>query len=88
MLIWPFALPHCRCLERVLSVQHVAFKGGSSAELASAEEQWRVAAIVAEADHEGYWELASRDGNRKAHYTGWLLAGEGMGVFLSSGWLE
>ncbi len=51
-------------------MQHVAFQSGLDPALASSEEQQRVRAIVAEADQEGYWFLASRDGNRKAHYTG------------------
>ena len=47
-------------------------QGGVSGEEASREEQARVAGIVAEADHPQYWVLASRDGNRVAHYTGRL----------------
>lgn len=58
----------------MLTVQHVAFQGGASTEPAGAAEQARVAAIVAEAEGESYWVLASRDGNRKAHYTGgWVV---------------
>jgi hypothetical protein len=36
----------------------------------SAEEQQRVAGIIAEADDPGYWFHASRDGSREAHYRG------------------
>lgn len=32
------------------------------------EERARVEAVVRAADEPGYWELASRDGNREAHY--------------------
>lgn len=51
-------------------VQQVAFKSGFSLENESQEEADRVAQIVGEADDENYWVLASKDGNRKSHYTG------------------
>ena len=61
----------CRCLERVVSAHSVPFAGGDDGGAAPAEaEQRRVAAILGEAEEEGYWFRASADGNREAHYRG------------------
>jgi hypothetical protein len=54
---------------------------------AAPEEQQRVEGIVAEADAEGYWFHASRDGSREAHYRwarGALAALRGFGALPAS----
>lgn len=59
-----------RCQEKLICVHNTPFNGGHDGEDAAPDEQERVQRIVAESDHPDYYALASKEGNREAHYTG------------------
>eukprot|EP00887_Chlorella_sp_A99_P004960 scaffold4.g4960.t1 len=64
------ALYECRSQERVLSCQQVWLQPRLDEAPPSGEEQARVAGILAEPDHPGYYEDVSREGGREGHYRG------------------
>ncbi|GAX84140.1 hypothetical protein CEUSTIGMA_g11563.t1 [Chlamydomonas eustigma] len=60
----------CRSLERRISCQNLPFGLPLDKSSPSSKERERVASVLLEAESEGYWFQASRDGSRENHYRG------------------